>query len=390
MNTGMGPIDDENMADDDTVNLACDDTSDSANNIATDNMDNPAGEVAAANIVNIADIDDSNNCNNDNQHSDDDETQSQFMTACVKSKIPSFEQITTIFNEWLDEARDEYRRSPKMTLGLQWALVLRYPFMYPDTMAIDNEQSDDIVAAVSKAAHANHIKCDIDCGYIDIPSSPLALVKKQGVAVLDDSDDMQSVWTFFDDFPHGWLAQFGIEMLEDLRNALLFEDGEERLLSYRIMQIKEKYGSLRFYANTDSDITSDIQSCYEAISYLCCIDCGSFAHVRLTHGWVTPVCYDCWNRQYNGRFNKFIECTSPGAPNGARDSMGYTVYSTDGQRDVNLYEIYIGKDAKRFVRYGDAGEDETLTDSIKHSDKNAEMPLHVADVYQRYIEQMNG
>ena len=323
------------------------------------------------------------------------ERSSRFMSACLSSKIPTFRQVSEAFDDWASEDRDKYRLLPKMTLGLQWALSLRYPFMYPDAMSMFNEQPEDIVEAVGKSARANGIECDINCDGVNIPSNPMALLKKQGSSCLDgdideDDNEKRSIWTFFDDFPHGWLTQFGLEMLEDLRNALIDEGGAERLFAYRVMQIKEKFGSLHFYANYDSDVTSDIMSCYEALSYLCCIDCGSFSHVRLMHGWITPVCYACWNRQYEGSFNDFLEHTNPGAPNGARESMGYTVYSTDGQRNVDLYDLYIGNNAKRIIRYGDNGEDCILADMISNNQGTKPSPLHVADIYERYIDEMNG
>lgn len=313
-----------------------------------------------------------------------------FIDVCRLSRIPSFEQVSAAFDEWTSSGRDEYRRLPNMTLGLQWALALRYPFMIPDASdTYDNEHVGDIIDAVSNVT--SEYELDTCKGYMSacIPDDPMVLIDVQGVAdSKGHSDDNEHIWTFFNDFPHGWLVQFGIEMLEDIRNALLHEGGIDRLLGYHVLQIKEKFGGIRFYADTDSDVTSDIISCYEALSYLCCIDCGSFANVRLTHGWVTPVCYDCWDRQYHEQFTKFVECTSPGAPNGAKASMGYTIYTTNGNKDVDLYELYIGNCAKTISRYGDSGLPMTLADELDSSDDMKR--LHVVDVYKRYIAQMNG
>ena len=57
---------------------------------------------------------------------------------------------------------------------------------------------------------------------------------------------------------------------------------------------------------------------------------------------------------------------------------------------VDLYDLYIGNNAKRIIRYGDNGEDCILADMISNNQGTKPSPLHVADIYERYIDEMNG
>ena len=54
-------------------------------------------------------------------------------------------------------------------------------------------------------------------------------------------------WTELDSLPDGWRIAFGSDMLEELREILIKGD---YLDEYRILQIKEKFGSLRWYDNS--------------------------------------------------------------------------------------------------------------------------------------------
>lgn len=92
--------------------------------------------------------------------------------------------------------------------------------------------------------------------------------------------------------PTGWRKAFGLQMCEEIKQALLNKDGLKTLFNYRIAQIKEKYGGLRWYdANTTSEI-QDIISKYEDISYHTCINCGKEAKY-MSKGWISPYCEEC-------------------------------------------------------------------------------------------------
>ena len=100
-------------------------------------------------------------------------------------------------------------------------------------------------------------------------------------------------WTYteLDAMPTGWRKAFGIQMCEELREALIEDDD---LYRYRVVQCKEKYGSLRWY-NNGTKIGSrvpDIERKYESMSVCTCIICGKPA-TKITTGWIEPYCDDC-------------------------------------------------------------------------------------------------
>ena len=97
--------------------------------------------------------------------------------------------------------------------------------------------------------------------------------------------------TELDAMDFGWRKAFGIQICKEIRAALL-SHGWRYLFAYRITQIKEKYGELRWY---DYNSTHDVQEIirkYEDISSRTCIDCGKPA-TKISKGWICPYCDDC-------------------------------------------------------------------------------------------------
>lgn len=89
----------------------------------------------------------------------------------------------------------------------------------------------------------------------------------------------------------GWRKAFGIQMCKEIRTALL-KKGWKYLFNYRILQIKEKYGTLRWYdANSTKEIFEIIEK-YENLSYHTCINCGKPA-TKISTGWICPYCDNC-------------------------------------------------------------------------------------------------
>lgn len=60
--------------------------------------------------------------------------------------------------------------------------------------------------------------------------------------------------------------------------------------SYKFVQIKEKFGSLRLYCDTTPDIISII----ETASHTMCEECGSTREIGITSsGWIKTLCKEC-------------------------------------------------------------------------------------------------
>ena len=100
--------------------------------------------------------------------------------------------------------------------------------------------------------------------------------------------------TFFEDIPKGWRIAFGLQMMEDIRDELIRVSCID---NFRVDQIKEKFGGLRFYYGgvpRESNI-SHIVEAYSLISESICIKCGKLDVPMVNSGWISPYCRDCWN-----------------------------------------------------------------------------------------------
>ena len=64
-----------------------------------------------------------------------------------------------------------------------------------------------------------------------------------------------------------------------------------------IVQVKEKFGGLRFYINGGDDYIDGMIDLAETMSYKTCETCGSTKNVgRTTKGWISTICKDCLDK----------------------------------------------------------------------------------------------
>lgn len=59
------------------------------------------------------------------------------------------------------------------------------------------------------------------------------------------------------------------------------------------VQVKEKFGGLRFYVQSASNEQHAIISWAESLSYNICERCGSTKNIGTTQGWITTLCKEC-------------------------------------------------------------------------------------------------
>ena len=91
-----------------------------------------------------------------------------------------------------------------------------------------------------------------------------------------------------DSIPDGWMV-FIWDMVKEIKECLI----ENNCLNeYMLCQVKEKYGSLRWYDNLTC--TQDIISKYEDIAYHTCCVCGKEA-TKYSKGWILPFCDKCYS-----------------------------------------------------------------------------------------------
>jgi len=62
---------------------------------------------------------------------------------------------------------------------------------------------------------------------------------------------------------------------------------------FRVTQVKEKYGSLRFYVSSATDKIFELINKAESKSCTTCEVCGADAKLGQKNGWYTTLCVDC-------------------------------------------------------------------------------------------------
>ena len=105
----------------------------------------------------------------------------------------------------------------------------------------------------------------------------------------DQMPEYDYEYTELDDMPDGWRKAFGEQMCEEIMAELV---AHHLVDSYRILQIKEKYGELRWYDSGFTAYGQKIIDKYSRLSRRTCIRCGAPA-ARITRGWIMPVCAAC-------------------------------------------------------------------------------------------------
>ena len=107
----------------------------------------------------------------------------------------------------------------------------------------------------------------------------------------DEEGDVGLEDLMIEEVPKGW-NRLVLAMCKELKQALV-KAGQ--LEEYKVLQAKEKYGSLRWHEDKAYDCTKDIIKKYYQISKNTCAWCGKPA-TRTTRGWVCPICEDCFNK----------------------------------------------------------------------------------------------
>lgn len=97
-------------------------------------------------------------------------------------------------------------------------------------------------------------------------------------------------FTELDTMPAGWRTAFGEEICKEIMEELVRNNCVD---SYRIVQIKEKYGELRWYSQGGTErIYREIVPKYERMSKRTCIYCGQPA-TFVSKSWAAPWCNTC-------------------------------------------------------------------------------------------------
>jgi len=84
----------------------------------------------------------------------------------------------------------------------------------------------------------------------------------------------------------GWMSLV-IELLDKIQHLV---DNNPEYSGLQVIQVKEKYGSLRVYLNYYYKEIEDIISEYEEKSCYICEECGEKGEIRNINNWYTALC----------------------------------------------------------------------------------------------------
>lgn len=108
--------------------------------------------------------------------------------------------------------------------------------------------------------------------------------------------------TELDEMPEGWRIAFAEEMCKEIQEVLLKTNSVD---SYRVLQVKEKYGKLCWYHTFAPDELEPIINKYEEISKKTCIVCGRPA-TKIHKNWIGPLCDECVKKALKNLEKQFI------------------------------------------------------------------------------------
>ena len=99
-------------------------------------------------------------------------------------------------------------------------------------------------------------------------------------------------------FGDGWYW-----LLDNLMDSIQGYIDGNRKPQVQAVQIKEKFGGLRFYTNGHDELVDGMIWLAEHMSYNICEHCGSTKNVSQTKGWITTLCEDCMKEINNKRLD---------------------------------------------------------------------------------------
>lgn len=201
-------------------------------------------------------------------------------------------------------------------------LCVRFPFLYPRNVMTNrrynnwklSKKYNDIFRKWSEYSK-DHVdlykeKFGDDCLFLD-----RKYVKTEYILKLATKKDKFLYWFYkklerflglfhiiptyslYDCIPYGWRKRFGVQLCRELKEALKKNPDKSYRKSFRIMDIKEKWGVLNIYCNSYSPEVSRVIRKYEYLSKFVCIDCGEDA-TKKTLGWVSPYCNRCLEKNH--------------------------------------------------------------------------------------------
>lgn len=97
--------------------------------------------------------------------------------------------------------------------------------------------------------------------------------------------------------PDGWLRIIDAlcNSIQDyIDSTYIIENGQNRIPEQvTCIQVKEKFGGLRFYVSNADDYVNGMIRMAETLCYNICDECGSSEDLGVTSGWISVKCRNC-------------------------------------------------------------------------------------------------
>lgn len=99
-----------------------------------------------------------------------------------------------------------------------------------------------------------------------------------------------------DDYPfHGLVNNGWWELLYEMCDNIqdIVDKNPEEYKDLKVVQLKEKYGTLRAYFNWETDEISNLVEVAEEKSAITCEECGKPGKLRTDRYWILTLCDEC-------------------------------------------------------------------------------------------------
>ena len=124
------------------------------------------------------------------------------------------------------------------------------------------------------------------------------------------------------DIYEGWLTAFSAPFLIHVRRAMAIDKSENA----QILEVKEKYGTLRVYWGYAHPYAELVTTMYELLSGYYCCHCGKYGAKLTQSGWITALCRSCWDPERDGDYGSELPL----------EPLKITSYD-DGETKVSTY-----------------------------------------------------
>lgn len=101
-------------------------------------------------------------------------------------------------------------------------------------------------------------------------------------------------------FEHGdgwfWILDNLCDSIQSyIDNNNKYRDDDKKISQVVAMQVKEKFGTLRFYYSGGDQYIDGMVAFAENLSANTCEFCGTMENVGTTQGWISTICKDCYD-----------------------------------------------------------------------------------------------